>query len=172
MLMNTVPDSFKLINFPLADAPLYTVVKFWYCVCGFIFLQFDAKRCNREIWYSLLLQFLSLDAFGMGACSSMRFVIKYRIHGGNVSFEFICKLIMLRTETKNYLHILHALTYDTYCTRGPCAVGQPSNCSVAFAIYIHIHYNYRANEIIFEIPGLLNPINFLNSKQIIKKVVA
>jgi hypothetical protein len=47
-------------------------------------------------------------------------------------------------------------------------IGHLSNCSVAFAKYIHVHYNYRANEIIFVslwcrgfIPGLFNSINFV-----------
>lgn len=36
------------------------------------------------------------------------------------------------------------------------------NCSVVFAIYFHVHYNYKANEIIYNILGLFNQIHFLN----------
>lgn len=35
-------------------------------------------------------------------------------------------------------------------------------------MYIHVHFNYRATEIIFNIPELFNEINFLNSNEIIK----
>lgn len=35
-------------------------------------------------------------------------------------------------------------------------------------MYIHVHFNYRATEIIFNIPELFNYINFLNSNDIIK----
>lgn len=34
-----------------------------------------------------------------------------------------------------------------------------------FAMYIHVHDDYSANEIIFDIPGLFDSINFLNSKK-------
>lgn len=44
-------------------------------------------------------------------------------------------------------------------------IGHLSNCSMTFATYIHVHYNYWANEIIFNAPVLFNPKNFLNSKQ-------
>lgn len=35
-------------------------------------------------------------------------------------------------------------------------------------MYIHVHFNYRATEIIFNIPELFNEINFLNSNEIIR----
>lgn len=44
-------------------------------------------------------------------------------------------------------------------------IGHLRNYSVAFAMHIYVHYNNRANEIIFNIPGLFSPINFLNSKK-------
>lgn len=51
--------------------------------------------------------------------------------------------------------------------------GHLSNCSVAFAMYISVHYDYRAiNEIIFNIPRVLNPINSLSSKKKNLKIVA
>lgn len=43
--------------------------------------------------------------------------------------------------------------------------GHLSNCSVAFAIYIHVHFYYRANEIIFIFPGLFNLKTLINSKK-------
>lgn len=46
-----------------------------------------------------------------------------------------------------------------------------SNCSVAFTMYIHVHYNHKANEIIFKILESFNPINSLNSKIITLKFV-
>lgn len=52
-------------------------------------------------------------------------------------------------------------------------IGHMGIGSVAFAMYIHLYDNYRANEIIFNVPGLLNPINIQNSNQIIlKNIVA
>lgn len=47
-------------------------------------------------------------------------------------------------------------------------IGHMGICGLAFAMYIHVHDNYRANEIIFNIPGLFNPINIQNSNQIFK----
>lgn len=48
----------------------------------------------------------------------------------------------------------------------------PGNCSVALAMYMYIRvlYIYRGNKIICTIPGLFNPIIFLNSNNIIKKL--
>lgn len=43
-------------------------------------------------------------------------------------------------------------------------IDQLSNYSAAFAMYINVHYNYNDNKIIFNIPGLFNPINSLNLK--------
>lgn len=47
-------------------------------------------------------------------------------------------------------------------------IGHMGIGGVTFAMYIHVYDNYRANEIIFNVPGLLNPINIQNSNQIIK----
>lgn len=52
-------------------------------------------------------------------------------------------------------------------------IGHMGIGSVAYAMYIHLYDNYRANEIIFNVTGLLNPINIQNSNQIIlKNIVA
>lgn len=45
-----------------------------------------------------------------------------------------------------------------------CLISHPSNCSVDFAMYVHVQY-YRANEIIFNSPESFNIISFLNSKK-------
>lgn len=42
-----------------------------------------------------------------------------------------------------------------------------SNCSVAFAMYVHVYYKNRVNAIIFNI---LNQIHFLDSKTNIQRV--
>lgn len=45
-------------------------------------------------------------------------------------------------------------------------IGQLSNCSVALhvAMNVHLHYNYRGNEIFINFVKLFNPIKSLNSK--------
>lgn len=39
-------------------------------------------------------------------------------------------------------------------------IGHLSKCSVAFTMYIYVHYNYKANEIIFIIHGVYSKKNF------------
>lgn len=46
-------------------------------------------------------------------------------------------------------------------------ISHPSNCSVAFAMYLHVYYKNMVNKIIFII---LNQIHFLDSKTNIQRV--
>lgn len=48
-------------------------------------------------------------------------------------------------------------------------IGHMSSCSMAFAMYFHVHYDYRDNEINLNIPGLFDLKNFLSYKQNIYK---
>lgn len=40
-------------------------------------------------------------------------------------------------------------------------IGHLSRCSVAFEMYIYVHYNYEANEIIFIIHGVYSQKTFV-----------
>lgn len=46
-------------------------------------------------------------------------------------------------------------------------ISHPCNCSVAFAMYVHVYYKNRVNKIIFNI---LNQIHFLDPKTNIQRV--
>lgn len=52
--------------------------------------------------------------------------------------------------------LLNSVLNKNLCKTPMGLIGHMSSCSMAFAMYFHVHYDYRDNEINLTIPGLFD----------------